>query len=198
MSADGWTISGLVLGAMGAIGLVQIAWAIIRIYLPEQQLKSLEEVLDENDHLLRAANEDGYLNEEESTKLKKRLAQCHDKTEKLRVEVYNRLGTIGQLWGLCTGLTSGLMACESLAVDIRADISAITERERFNLELQDKAIPPSRDPYVPSRKKRRHAGFKAYQPFASFHIPPGIQHPQPPTATQARPASVYAGNNRSL
>lgn len=75
MPADGWTISGLVLGVLGLTGLGQLAWCCIYTYLPEQRLNALDDLLDETGHIFKAAVEDGLLKKAKINDLERRLAQ---------------------------------------------------------------------------------------------------------------------------
>lgn len=59
MSANGFAISGLFLGALGVVGLGQLAWDIATTYLPNEQLRILDETLEETNEIFQGAVEDG-------------------------------------------------------------------------------------------------------------------------------------------
>jgi hypothetical protein len=60
-SADGYTISGLILGVIGVTGVIQMAWSSIDANLPSTKLNVLDEILGETDALFQSAVEDGLL-----------------------------------------------------------------------------------------------------------------------------------------
>lgn len=59
--ASAYTVFGLVTGVLGITGAIQLAWSYIALYLPSEQLKILEDTLDEANTLFHEGVEDGLL-----------------------------------------------------------------------------------------------------------------------------------------
>lgn len=56
-----YDILGLIFGALGTIGVVQLAYTIVCYNLPQEKLKSLDEVLDATRLLFDSVVEEGLL-----------------------------------------------------------------------------------------------------------------------------------------
>lgn len=61
MSDLAFNIVGVILGAMGLVGVFQMGWSMIEYALPPQRFKALDEILEDTADLFQSVIEEGLI-----------------------------------------------------------------------------------------------------------------------------------------
>ncbi|CAL1712369.1 unnamed protein product [Somion occarium] len=129
-----YDILGLIFGALGTIGVVQLAYTIVCYNLPQEKLKSLDEVLDATRLLFDSVVEEGLLPDKRFVqKAAHRLQHYRELTEGLRSEVHSATSFTEKCHAMLSGLSRKISTLRNQIEKLRAVISSTSSKARREL-----------------------------------------------------------------
>ncbi|KAI1790372.1 hypothetical protein LXA43DRAFT_512133 [Ganoderma leucocontextum] len=118
----------------GALGLVPLVLALVYHQLPSTIFRDLDGTLQETESLLSSSLDRGLIPDSKSAlQFMQYAEQLRDRAECVRPEVYRAKTYWQQLKGMVSGLTRKISVLSNDILDLRAEISTTSSRERKRL-----------------------------------------------------------------
>ncbi|KAJ3559867.1 hypothetical protein NM688_g78 [Phlebia brevispora] len=136
MSASPYDASGLAFSILGSVGVAKMLGDYVHDKLPAQQMKELDEILNETTTLFQDAVEEGVLANVADFKVQteENLENIRKLADRLRSQSNQAITYPAQVKTLVQGLSKKISRLTQRTVDLRARIGSISERERKKIE----------------------------------------------------------------
>ncbi|KAI0684918.1 hypothetical protein C8T65DRAFT_680878 [Cerioporus squamosus] len=143
------SIWNIVLGVLSIALAIQTVWRLLKKKLPSKRVRRMYKLLDDADALLISCGEEGLVHGKKAEGFRRNLARLRQFAAEVRLEANTAKSYPEDFANMLKGLTERIDDICQEAVDIRANISTSSMRERERLAAQRRAEDAAHTPSLP-------------------------------------------------